>query len=83
MSISVEKKPTKQWNIRITVELIERLGELGRPLGMTGNEFAAEALEKYAEVLARVMIDEREAHEQISEEHRRMILDKLQSASRR
>jgi predicted DNA-binding protein len=77
----VETQKT-QYNIRISSELKERLVELGRPLGLTGNEFAAEALEKYSEVLAEVMAAEREAHQQVSEEHKRQIRERFQSPRR-
>lgn len=79
----VESAKKSPWMVRVSDELKERLGELGRPLGMTGNQFAAEALERYADVLAEVMIKERGAHQQVSEEHRRMLIEALQSASSR
>lgn len=72
----------KQYNIRITAELEKRLEELGRRLAITGNQFAAEALERYADILAEEMEAEDKAHKQASEEHRRLLRERLQSSRR-
>ena len=54
----VEKK---QWNIRVEDQLIHRLNTLAQKAGFaSGNEFAAEALDIWAETLADLMIKLRE-----------------------
>jgi len=51
----------KQWNIRIEDQLIDRLNTLAPKAGYaSGNEFAAEALDMWAETLADLMIKLRE-----------------------
>ncbi len=44
----------KQWNIRVEDQLIDRLNTLAPKAGYaSGNEFAAEALDMWAETLQR------------------------------
>ncbi len=51
----------KQWNIRVEDQLIDRLNTLAPKAGYaSGNEFAAEALDMWAETLADLMIKLRE-----------------------
>lgn len=46
---------TKQWKLRVEEQLIDRLARLGARLGYkTGNEFAADALNEWAELLAEI-----------------------------
>ena len=58
----------EQYKIRIEKQLIERLSHLGARCGYSsGNEFAAEALQQYAELLAD-LIEEQHA---LAEQNRR------------
>ena len=51
----------KQWNIRVEDQLIDRLNTLAPKAGYaSGSEFAAEALDMWAETLADLMIKLRE-----------------------
>jgi len=48
----------KQWNIRVEDQLIDRLNRLAPKAGFSsGNEFAAEALNVFAETLADFMVE--------------------------
>lgn len=48
----------KLWNIRVEQQLIDRLKRLGKGLGYkTGNAFAADALDEWAETLADMMAE--------------------------
>ena len=51
----------KQWNLHVEDQLINRLNTLAPKAGYaSGNEFAAEALDMWAETLADLMIKLRE-----------------------
>jgi hypothetical protein len=41
----------EQYNVRMEVELQEKLGEWGARVGLTGNQFAAEALRRYGDII--------------------------------
>jgi len=77
-----EKEKKEQWNVRVSVELQDRLNELGARLGLSGNQFAGEILKRYAEVLYEVMADEEKAHEMVREAHRQQLKERLQSSMR-
>jgi hypothetical protein len=68
----------KQYNLRITEELIERLTKLGARCGYgSGNEFAAEALEQYAELLADLLIEHRKESKTFVEKQRERIVGQI------
>lgn len=54
----------KQWNIRVEDQLIDRLNTLAPRAGFSsGNEFAAAALDAFAETLADFMVELRKVEE--------------------
>jgi len=68
----------KQWNIRVEDQLIDRLNKLAQKAGYaSGNEFAAEALDMWAETLADLMIKLREIERNSVKLHREQLLAKL------
>ncbi|HEU0174823.1 MAG TPA: hypothetical protein VFV58_11215 [Blastocatellia bacterium] len=68
----------KQWNIRVEDQLIDRLNTLAPKAGYaSGNEFASEALDMWAETLADLMIKLREIERNAVELHREQLLAKL------
>ena len=68
----------KQWNIRIEDQLIDRLNKLAPKAGYaSGNEFAAEALDIWAETLADLMIKLREIERNAVKIQREQLLAKL------
>jgi predicted DNA-binding protein len=69
----------KQYNLRITEELIERLTKLGDRCGYgSGNEFAAEVLDQYAELLADLLIEQRKEAKTFREKQRDRLLKQLE-----
>jgi hypothetical protein len=71
----VEKKP---WNILVEDQLIDRLNTLAPKAGYaSGNEFAADALEIWAETLADLMIKFREIEQNAVKHQREQLLAKL------
>ena len=70
-----EKKP---WNIRVEGQLIDRLNTLAPKAGFaSGDEFAAEALDMWAETLADLMIKLREIERNAVKLQREQLLTKL------
>src|SRR6266508_3098814 len=68
----------KQWNIRVEDQLIDRLNTLAPKAGYaSGNEFAAEALDMWAETLADLMIKLREIERNAVKLQREQLLAKL------
>jgi hypothetical protein len=68
----------KQWNIRVEDKLIDRLNTLAPKAGYaSGNEFAAEALDMWAETLADLMIKLREIERNAVKPQREQLLAKL------
>lgn len=68
----------KQWNILVEDQLIERLNTLAPKAGYaSGNEFAAEALDIWAEALANLMIRLREVERNAVKLQREQLLAKL------
>ena len=68
----------KQWNIRIEDQLIDRLNTLAPKAGYaSGNEFAAEALDMWAETLVDLMIKLREVERDAVKLQREQLLAKL------
>jgi predicted DNA-binding protein len=68
----------KQWNIRVEDQLIDRLNTLASKAGYaSGNEFAAEALDMWAETLADLMIKLREIERNAVRPQREQLLAKL------
>jgi len=70
-----EKKP---WNILVEDQLIDRLNTLAPKAGYpSGNEFAAEALDIWAETLVDLMIKFREIERNAVKHQREQLLAKL------
>ena len=68
----------KQLNIRVEYQLIDRLNTLAPKAGYaSGNEFAAEALDTWAETLADLMIKLREIERNAVKHQREQLLAKL------
>ena len=68
----------KQWNIRVQDQLIDRLNTLAPKAGYaSGDEFAAEALDTWAETLADMMIKLREIERNSVKLQREQLLAKL------
>jgi len=68
----------KQWNIRVEDQLIDRLNRLAPKAGFTsGNEFAAEVLDVYAEILADLIVELRKIEQDAVRTQRQQMLDKL------
>ena len=68
----------KQWNIRVEYQLIDRLNTLAPKAGYaSGNEFAAEALDMWAETLADLMIKLREIEQNAFKIQRERLLANL------
>ncbi|HKQ92043.1 MAG TPA: hypothetical protein VJZ77_15220 [Blastocatellia bacterium] len=68
----------KQLNISVEDQLIDRLNSLAPKAGYTsGNEFAAEALDIWAETLAELMIKLREIERNAVKHQREQLLAKL------
>jgi hypothetical protein len=68
----------KQLNIRVEDQLIDRLNTLAPKAGYaSGNEFAAEALDAWAETLADLMIKLREIERNAVKHQREQLLAKL------
>jgi len=69
-----------QYKLRIENQLIARLHELGTKCGYSsGNEFAADALDRFAETLAEAIIEEQKEMERYHKNQRKQILDSLRS----
>ena len=69
----------KQYNLRITEDLIERLTKLGARCGYgSGNEFAAEVLDQYAELLADLLIEARNESKTFREQQRDRLVKHLE-----
>ena len=69
----------KQYNLRITEELIERLTQLGARCGYgSGNEFAAEVLDQYAELLADLLIEQRKESKTFIEKQRERLVKQIE-----
>ena len=68
----------KQWNMLVEDQLIDRLNTLAPKAGYaSGNEFAAEALDTWAETLADLMIKLREIERNAVKLQREQLLAKL------
>ena len=68
----------KQWNILVEDQLIYRLNTLAPKVGYaSGNEFAAEALDIWAETLADLMIKLREIERNAFKLQREQLLANL------
>jgi quinolinate synthase len=68
----------KQWNVRVEDQLIDRLNKLAPKAGFaSGNEFAAEALDIWAETLADLMIKLRESERNAVKLQREQLLAQL------
>jgi len=68
----------KQWNIRVEEQLIDRLNTLAPKAGYaSGNEFAAAALDMWAETLADLMIKIREIEGNAVKHHREHLFANL------
>jgi hypothetical protein len=68
----------KQLNIRVEAQLIDRLNALAPKAGYaSGNEFAAEALDAWAETLADLMIKLREIERNAVKHQRDQLIAKL------
>jgi hypothetical protein len=68
----------KQWNIRVEAQLIDRLNKLAPKAGYaSGDEFAAEALDMWAETLANLMIKLREIEQNAVKLQREQLLANL------
>jgi hypothetical protein len=67
----------KMWNIRVEDQLVDRCTRLGERLGYpSGNAFAAEALDQYAELLADLMAELRDDREATVKRQRERLLGK-------
>lgn len=77
----------KMWNIRVEDQLIDRCTRLGERLGYaSGNAFAADALDQYAELLADLMAELRDDQDATIKRQRERLLGKApqdSSVSRR
>jgi hypothetical protein len=68
----------KQWDIRVEDQLIDRLNTLAPKAGYaSGSEFAAEALDTWAETLVDLMIKLREIERNAVKLQREQLLAKL------
>jgi quinolinate synthase len=68
----------KQWNLRVEDQLIDRLDMLAPKAGYaSGSEFAAEALNMWAETLADLMIKIREIERNAVKLQREQLFAKL------
>jgi len=71
----------KQWNIRVEDQLIDRLNRLAPKAGFSsGNEFAAEALNVFAETLADFMVELRKVEAGAVRRQREEVLAKIRQA---
>ena len=71
----------KQWNIRVEDQLIDRLNRLAPKAGFSsGNEFAAEALDIYAETLAELIVELREIERDAVKRQREKLLARLRQS---
>lgn len=74
----------KQWKLRVTDELIDRLTRLGKPLGyQSGNEFAADVLDEWAELLAEITRDLHKDRAESKARIRERVLGQLRSERRK
>lgn len=66
-----------QYNVRMEEQLVDRLSKLAQRCGyQSGNEFAAEALDQYAELLADLMIEQADQLKLIRVTQRERLLGK-------
>jgi hypothetical protein len=73
-----------QYNLRIERQLVDRLSRLATHCGYSsGNEFAAEALDRYAEYLAEAMLKEEDEIEKLRENIRPQIFKDIQPSQRK
>ena len=72
----------EQYNVRMEVELQERLSVWGAKLDMSGNQFAAEALRRYGATICEVMEEEEAALEDVRMRYRQKLRDRIQSSER-
>jgi len=73
----------KQWNIRVEDQLIDRLNTLAPKAGYgSGKEFAAEALDMWAETLADLTIKLREIERNALKLQREQLLAKLRQVQK-
>ena len=71
----------KQWNIRVEDQLIDRLNRLAPKAGFSsGNEFAAEALDIYAETLAELIVELRKIEQDAVKRQREKLLARLRQS---
>lgn len=74
----------KLWNIRVEEQLIDRLGRLGERLGYpSGNTFAAHALDEWAETLAEMMAELKDARAASKKQIHDKVLSQLRSERRK
>src|SRR5262245_157439 len=78
MAQGSDKTEKRQWNIRVEPQLIDRLNRLAPKAGYTsGNEFAIEALDLYAEVLVDLINELRTVEKMTIQRQREQLLAKL------
>lgn len=76
------KAERAQLLLRMDGELRTRLDELGESCGRTANQFVIEAMERYGDVLADVILDEDQEIEEARQRHRDELRAKIQSSRR-
>jgi len=65
-----------QLKLRIEQQLFERLSELAKRCGFsTANQFAGEALDQYAELLADLMIEQQQESKNLRDKQRERLLE--------
>ena len=68
--------------LRMEQELRTRLDELGQKCGRSANQFVVEAMERYGDVLAAVILDEDREIEETRQRHREDLRARIQSSRR-
>lgn len=76
------KADRAQLLLRMEQELRERLDELGAKCGRTANQFVVEAMDRFGDVLADVLLDEDQEVEETRQRHRNQLREKIQSSRR-
>lgn len=76
------KAERAQLFLRMEQELRARLEELGARCGRTANQFVVEAMDRYGDVLADVILDEDKEIEETRQRHRDELRAKIQSSRR-
>jgi len=74
---------TQQYKLKIQRQLIDRLTRLGRDCGYaSGNAFAADALDQYAELLAELIREQNAAHEALRRRQVEEVVQKVKGGTR-